>query len=135
MLHDERRDPFREIDQMRQCVVSFSVRLFPRFFAFGSILGATLLLGTSCGMTRPKAHNVAIRAFQYHPASLAVQVGDTVTWTNDDIVPHTATASAKRFDSGSVDAKRSWRYVAKRKGTFRYECTFHPTMKGALIVR
>ncbi len=76
-----------------------------------------------------------MRAFQYQPASLTVQFGDTVTWINDDLVPHTATAGAKRFDSGSVDARGSWRYVAERKGTFSYECTFHPMMKGTLIVR
>lgn len=87
-------------------------------------------------MTRPKARTVAIRAFQYQPASVTVQVGDTVTWTNDDLVPHTATATkGKRFNSGSIDAKQAWRYVAKQKGTYPYECTFHPTMKGTLVVR
>ena len=101
----------------------------------GPILAATLLLGTSCAVTRSKAHIVAIRAFKYQPASLTVEVGDTVTWVNEDIVPHTATASGKRFDSGSVDAQRSWRYVPDRKGTFAYACTFHPMMKGAVIVR
>lgn len=94
-----------------------------------------LLVGTSCAVTSSTTHAVAIRAFKYQPASLTVEVGDTVTWMNDDIVPHTATASGKHFDSGSVDAKGSWRYVANRKGTFPYACTFHPMMKGALIVR
>ncbi|MEO7713744.1 MAG: cupredoxin family copper-binding protein [Gemmatimonadaceae bacterium] len=110
-------------------------RVTPHLSAFGSIFAATLLLGTSCTRTGASAHSVEMRAFQYQPASLTVQFGDTVTWINDDLVPHTATAGAKRFDSGSVDARGSWRYVAERKGTFSYECTFHPMMKGTLIVR
>ena len=86
-------------------------------------------------LARDDHDTVAIRAFKYQPASLTVEVGDTVIWVNEDIVPHTATASGKRFDSRSVDAQRSWRYVPDRKGTFPYACTFHPMMKGAVIVR
>ncbi len=105
--------------------------------AAGTVL--TGVTGATGAVARPKARTVAIRAFQYQPTSATVQVGDTVTWTNDDLVPHTATATkgkhGKRFDSGSIDAKQAWRYVAKQKGTYAYECTFHPTMKGTLVVR
>lgn len=60
--------------------------------------------------------------------------GDTVVWTNEDIVPHTATAK-KGFDSKSIEKSGSWRFVTKQKGTYPYICTFHPTMKAELIVR
>ncbi len=100
------------------------------------LAAGTVLTGVTGAVARPKARTVAIRAFQYQPTSATVQVGDTVTWANDDLVPHTATATkGKRFDSGSIDAKQAWRYVAKQKGTYAYECTFHPTMKGTLVVR
>lgn len=109
------------------------------------LAGGTLVTAVTGAMTRPTARTVAIRAFQYQPASATVQVGDTVTWTNDDIVPHTATANGttangttangKRFDSGSIGSKHAWRYVATRKGTYAYVCTFHPTMRGTLVVR
>lgn len=100
------------------------------------LAGGALLAGASAAASRSSARTVAIRAFQYQPATVTVQVGDTVAWTNDDLVPHTATATkGKRFDSGSIDAKQAWRYVARRKGTYSYECTFHPTMEGTLVVR
>jgi plastocyanin len=82
-----------------------------------------------------RTHTVAIRGFQYAPESITVELGDTVVWRNQDIVPHTATAKAKGLDTGSIGANTSGQYVAKAKGTYTYDCTFHPTMKGTLVVR
>jgi len=56
-----------------------------------------------------------------------------VTWENRDPFPHTVT-SAGHFDSGSIAAGAHWRYVATKPGTFEYICTFHPNMKGRLVV-
>jgi plastocyanin len=84
---------------------------------------------------KPRAHTVAIRAFQYVPADLTVATGDTVVWINEDLVPHTATAEGKTFDSGSIAVKQSWQYVARDKGQFEYVCTFHSNMKATLTVR
>ena len=88
-----------------------------------------------CAATRPTTHSVAIRGFEYGPAVITAQVGDTVEWANGDIVPHTATAGGRRFDSGSVGSGRSWRYVTERAGTYDYVCEFHPNMKGTVVVR
>jgi plastocyanin len=79
-------------------------------------------------------HTVAIRGFEFVPKQLTVRPGDTVVWTNEDIVPHTATAKGG-FDSKEVASKKSWTYKATRKGKFPYICTYHPTMKGELIVQ
>jgi plastocyanin len=83
----------------------------------------------------PAVQEVRIRAFQFAPAVDTVQVGDTVVWTNEDVVPHTASALQKRFDSGGIEHDHAWRHVALAPGTFPYECTFHPTMRGTLVVR
>ena len=91
------------------------------------------------GSAPPKLVTVVIRDFEFEPATVTVHVGDTVEWKNDDIVPHTATADDETqkpaFDSGSIHKRAVWRYVAKRKGTYNYSCTFHPNMKGKLIVQ
>jgi plastocyanin len=71
----------------------------------------------------------------YLPATLTVNVGDTVIWKNDDIVPHTATARNKSFDSGNMEPGATWRYVANKKGTYFYYCGYHPETKGKLVVR
>jgi plastocyanin len=72
---------------------------------------------------------------KYLPATLVVNVGDTVVWKNEDIVPHTATDRGKVFDSGSIAPGASWNYVASKKGTYFYYCAYHPNTKGKLVVR
>jgi plastocyanin len=100
-----------------------------------ALVGLALSAAVGCAMTKLRTHAVAIRGFQYLPDTVTAQVGDTVAWINEDLVPHTATADGKPLDSGSIGHKQSWRYVATRKGTYEYVCAFHPTMKGTLVVR
>ena len=87
----------------------------------------------------PKMVTVVIDEFKFEPAAVTVHTGDTVEWKNDDFVPHTATADGEAqkpaFDSGTIDTGAAWRYVAQKKGTYNYSCTFHPNMKGKLIVQ
>lgn len=87
----------------------------------------------------PKVVTVEIRNFTFEPASVTVRPGDTVEWKNDDLVPHTATAAGEAqtpvFDSGYIQSGASWRYVARKKGTYDYTCLLHPNMKGKLIVQ
>jgi plastocyanin len=79
-------------------------------------------------------HTVLIKGFKFVPDKLEVQVGDTVIWKNEDIVPHTATAK-KLFDSKKLDQGQSWSYVARQKGSHPYICLYHPTMTGELVVK
>lgn len=81
-----------------------------------------------------QTHVVIIEGMQFHPASLTVRHGDRIVWRNQDLVPHTATA-ADVFDSKAIAAQASWTYVARKPGTFPYVCSFHPTMKGTLVVQ
>lgn len=81
-----------------------------------------------------KTHTVLITGFKFVPEHLEVAAGDTVIWKNQDIVPHTATAT-KVFDSKGLDKGQSWSYIANQKGNHPYICTYHPTMKGLLVVK
>ena len=89
--------------------------------------------------TAPKVVTVEIRDFKFEPATVTVHEGDSVEWKNDDSVPHTATEDVQgkkpAFDSGSIQTGAAWRYVAQKKGTYSYTCTFHPNMQGTLIVQ
>jgi plastocyanin len=76
---------------------------------------------------------VMIRNMKFDPPNLEVKKGDTVEWKNDDITPHTATSAT--FDSASIAPETSWRHTFSEAGTFPYLCTFHPDMKGAVIVK
>jgi plastocyanin len=78
-------------------------------------------------------HVITIDGFEYKPAALTVKKDEVVEWRNSDPVPHTATARGA-FDSGEITPGKAWRLTASAKGRFDYVCSFHPTMKGTLIV-
>ena len=99
---------------------------------------ATLMAASALALgcaPRTGTREVVIRGFAFSPATDTVQAGDTVRWSNQDAVPHTATSRTGGFDSGTLESGRDWRYVARTPGTYTYECTLHPTMRGTLVVR
>ena len=73
---------------------------------------------------------VTISDFQFAPASVTVNVGDTVTWTNDGPTPHSATSSGGSFDTGIMDEGQSGSHTFTEAGTFAYICTPHPQHDG-----
>ena len=78
---------------------------------------------------------VTISDFQFAPASVTIDVGDTVTWTNEGPTPHSATADDRSFDTGIFEAGRSRSHTFDEAGTFAYFCTPHPNMRGTVTVR
>jgi plastocyanin len=81
-------------------------------------------------------HTVEIKGLKFLPEVVNVHPGDKVVWTNNDIVPHTATTVDKGFDSGSIGVGASWVLsVPAKKGEYLYTCTFHPNMKAKLLVQ
>lgn len=108
-----------------------------RSFACAAVAWAAVLALVVVGCSsarRPTTVAVTIEGLAYEPAVVTVAPGDTVVWTNKDIVPHTVTAVDGKFDSGTMTTGAIWRYVAQEVGTVEYTCTFHPTMKGTLKV-
>jgi plastocyanin len=87
--------------------------------------------------TTPAAASAAVemRDLAFAPATLEVAVGTTVTWTNNDTVPHTATAEDGSFDTGQLDTGQSGEVTFDTPGTFAYVCLFHPNMAGTVTVR
>lgn len=85
-------------------------------------------------LAAPRTHTIVIDAMQFSPATLTVQRGDRVVWVNKDLLPHSATAASKAFDSRRIAPQASWGSVMDKPGRLDYLCTFHPTMKGTLVV-
>jgi LPXTG-motif cell wall-anchored protein len=78
--------------------------------------------------------NVTIVDFEFTPATITIQQGDTVTWTNDGPTAHSATASDGSFDTGIFSAGGSRSHTFDEAGTFAYICTPHPNMTGTVVV-
>jgi plastocyanin len=77
---------------------------------------------------------------RFSPATLSVPKGTTLTWRNDDTDPHTVTGDpaksmpgvsvvippgATPWDSGTVEAGRSFAYTLDTAGHYIYVCTLH----------
>ncbi|MGE3775108.1 MAG: cupredoxin family copper-binding protein [Gammaproteobacteria bacterium] len=98
-------------------------------------LAAAGATGGSAAQDTAREYTITIEAMRFEPDTLAVRRGDRVTWVNEDLVPHTATATTKVFDSGSIAPGGAWTHVAAEPGTQAYACAFHPTMKGEVVIR
>lgn len=94
---------------------------------------ATLaLVAVACGADPPRHLSVEIRGLDFQPAELPVAPGDTLTWVNADLVPHTITAGDERWDSGDVAPGGRYTLVVTEADVGPYRCRFHPSMTGVL---
>ena len=87
---------------------------------------------TSTDSSGATTHEVDIISFKV--PTLTIKVGDTVTWTNRDSAPHTATANGGSFDTDRLETGESGSFTFTSAGTFDYFCAIHPSMKGKIIV-
>jgi LPXTG-motif cell wall-anchored protein len=77
---------------------------------------------------------VTISDFQFAPGNVSVNVGDTVTWSNNGPTGHSATATNGSFDTGILEKGSSGSHTFSQAGTFSYFCKPHPFMKGTITV-
>jgi plastocyanin len=76
----------------------------------------------------------------YSPNPAQVSVGGTVTWTNDDSVPHTVTSGENVtpdaiFESGVMAPAATFEHTFTEADEYPYFCLLHPNMVGTVIVR
>lgn len=83
----------------------------------------------------PQLRTVSIKGFAYLPDSLAASPGDTIAFTNQDLVIHTVTADTARWDSGDLKPRATFRLVVPSRGHISFHCELHPAMKGQVHVR
>jgi plastocyanin len=77
---------------------------------------------------------VHISNFTFGPKAVTVKVGQTVTWTNDDDIPHTVIATDKSFRSKVLDTGESFSFTFTKPGQVAYFCSLHPMMTGKVTV-
>jgi amicyanin len=92
---------------------------------------ATLLFvgAASAGNAQVKIDN-----FTFSPPSLTVKAGTTVTWRNEDDIPHTVASSTRVFKSKALDTDDSFSFTLTEPGSYEYFCSLHPHMKGKIVV-
>lgn len=102
--------------------------------ALARVASGSVLLAVACRGSAPatRHHEVVIEGLAFSPATLAVRAGDTVTWINRDVVPHTATGPDGAWDSGLLVAGARFTTVIGETGPGTYRCAYHPVMTGEL---
>jgi plastocyanin len=70
----------------------------------------------------------------FNPSSLTVNVGTTVTWTNNGAVNHTTTSNTSLWNSGTMGPGATFSFAFNSTGTFAYHCNFHSGMTGTINV-
>lgn len=77
---------------------------------------------------------VTISDFTFEPATLEIEAGTTVVWSNLDAAPHTASANNGTWDSDTLGEGDTFSMTFDDPGTYEYGCVFHPSMEGSIVV-
>jgi plastocyanin len=78
---------------------------------------------------------IKMKDFAFDPQEVQGEVGQKITWVNEDDAPHNAVQQngeelkTKTFDKGGSDS-----VTLDKPGTIEYICTVHPQMKGTIEV-
>lgn len=102
----------------------------------GAPAAAATPAASADGEAAADAVMVDIQGFAYNPDPVEVPVGGTVTWTNQDGAPHTATATEDRelLQSGTLGQGDSYSETFDEAGEYAYFCEFHSQMAGTIVV-
>jgi plastocyanin len=93
------------------------------------------MIGTpSTAHSTPTEHKIIIKKFKFDPDNLSVHVGDTITWINEDFVPHTATADEGDWTTEGLEEGQSETIEVAADMTQSYFCAYHTHMKATLTI-
>ena len=82
-----------------------------------------------------KTVKIQIIGMKFVPDTVAIVVGDTVEWTNEDAMPHSVVADSGFFASPRLAKTDTYPYQFSTAGSVDYHCGFHPkAMKGKVVV-
>ena len=97
---------------------------------------AALLALLAAFQAQAAEHVVSQKAKAFAPKKLAVQVGDSVRFVNDDPFAHNvfSLSDAKSFDLGSYGQGLAKSVLMDKPGLVEVECAVHPDMRMVIEV-
>jgi len=96
--------------------------------------GGSPLRAGSAGDKPASGAAVKIDNFSFGPADVNIPAGTTVTWTNNDDVPHVVASDEKLFKSKPLDTNDHFSFTFSKPGTYMYYCAIHPKMTAKVVV-
>ena len=82
--------------------------------------------------TSRTARKISIAGFAFDPQSITINVGDSITWSNDDGPAHTVTFKDGSPGVASLAPGQTFTKKFDRPGIYDYFCSFHPYMTGRI---
>jgi len=76
----------------------------------------------------------------YSPLNLEIPIGTSVTWVNDDSVPHNIQSVDEKgnviqlFNSPPLNTGDRFEFTFEEEGVYNYYCSFHPWRVGLVTV-
>ncbi len=137
----------KETGQMNQETTTTSAsNIAPQINSSGDSAQASLSSSNSSTTSSIQVHNVSITGIKkdksFDPNPININVGDSVSWINNDNGIHTVTSGSdegpsigQEFDSGTVGSGQSFTHKFEKPGTYDYFCSIHPSMVGKVIVK
>jgi len=108
-------------------------------FQASALLASILMMSAVADMAKaapvPPAAAVTIGNFTFKAPVVTVKAGTTVTWTNDDDIPHTVVSRDGVFKSKVLDTGDRFSFTFAKSGQFGYFCSLHPHMTGTIVVK
>jgi len=99
-----------------------------------AVVAGALILASWGGMASAADAVVKIANFTFGPQTLTIPVGTTVTWQNDDDIPHVVVEKDGKFRSKALDTGDKFTQQFTSAGTIEYYCAIHPMMTGKIVV-
>ena len=100
---------------------------------FSEIIDATIII--------PNGNSDIESVGFYLPLNLEIPRGTSVTWTNDDSVPHNIQSLDESgnvidwFNSPPLNTGDKFEYTFEDDGVYNYYCSFHPWRVGSVTVK
>jgi plastocyanin len=108
------------------------------------ILGLAAIVVTAFALaagTRPSdkpasGATVKIDNRSFDPENISIDAGATVTWTNNDDIPHVvASDDIEMFKSKTLHTDEHFSFTFTKPGTYNYYCATHPKMTAKIVVQ
>jgi plastocyanin len=102
--------------------------------SFALLLAMAVFLPASRGHALAADAEIKIANFTFDPPVLTMKAGTTVTWVNNDDIPHLVSEKDGKFRSSALDTGDKFSQTFSAAGTIEYFCAIHPHMTGKIIV-
>lgn len=117
--------------------VGVAVVAIAALFAVGRVVSVRGSQASAAQSSQDRAEEVKVTIdnFSFAPQDVTVKAGTTVTWVNQDDVPHTVVSNDKKFKSKALDTDDKFSFTFNDPGTYEYYCSVHPKMTAKVTVK